>query len=162
MKFYLILLGLFLTFKHNAQEHYVRYNEAGYKPNGKKSLIINSSHSMANKNYTISFGDSNLIYGKIKKSITGKGDHTNFSFNHKVDFSSIKKNGLYKFNFEEKSYVLNISSNPYSKYTKEILRYLRQQRSGSFTSIDREAGHFRDSSAVLYKQVGEKKEWKKT
>lgn len=162
MRLYSMLLGLLFTSVLTGQEYFVRYNYAGYKTLGKKSLIINSTYSISSKPWTISMGDSILLNGLIKKSITGKGDHTNFPFNYKVDFSSIKQNGLLKFNFEEKSYHLNINPDPYSKYIKEVLRYLRQQRSGSHESIDRAPGHFRDSAALVYRQVDEKKEWKKT
>ena len=162
MKTTFLIFGLFVTSAISAQEYFVRYNQAGYKTLGKKSLIINSSHSINGKSWSISFRDSVILNGVIKKSITGKGDHTNFPYNYKVDFSSVQNNGLLHFNFEEKSYPINIDSNPYTKYIKEVLRYLRQQRSSSYESLDREPGHFRDSSAILYTQVNEKKEWRET
>lgn len=162
MKTTLLIFGLFVTSVITAQEHFVRYNQAGYKTLGKKSLIINSSHSLNGTSWSISHGDSVILNGVVKKSITGKGDHTNFPYNYKLDFSSVQNNGLLHFNFKEKSYPINIDSDPYTKYIKEVLRYLRQQRSASYESIDREPGHFRDSSATLYTQVGEKKEWRET
>ncbi len=162
MKTTLLIFTLFVTYAISAQEYFLRYNQAGYKTFGKKSLIINSTHSLNNKPWSISFRDSIIITGLIKKSIIGKGDHTNFPYNYKLDFSSLQDNGLFNFNFEEKSYPFNIDSDPYTKYINEILRYLRQQRSASHESIDREPGHFQDSSAILYTQSSEKKEWIET
>jgi len=44
MKTTFLIFGLFVTSAISAQEYFVRYNQAGYKTLGKKSLIINSSH----------------------------------------------------------------------------------------------------------------------
>ena len=98
MKTTLLIFGLFVTSVITAQEHFVRYNQAGYKTLGKKSLIINSSHSLNGTSWSISHGDSVILNGVVKKSITGKGDHTNFLYNYKLDFSSVQNNGLLHFN----------------------------------------------------------------
>ena len=79
-----------ISFSAFAQNHFVRFNNAGYKTNGIKTLIINADESLYSKVWSISINDSIVLKGQIKKSITGKGDHTNFPFNYKVDFSSIK------------------------------------------------------------------------
>ena len=141
------------------QEHYVRYNQAGYKLNNSKSLIINSSDNLINNEWTFTKGDSIILKGALKKSITGKGDHTNFPFNYKVNFSAINEAGAYSFNFNKKTYPILVAENPYGTYTKDILRYLRQQRSGSHEGLDKVPGHFNDSIAPVYMQKGTKMEW---
>ena len=151
-----------ISFSAFAQNHFVRFNNAGYKTNGIKSLIINADESLYSRVWSISINDSIVLKGQIKKSITGKGDHTNFPFNYKVDFSSIKFVGEVAFKFENNFYPIIINHNPYFKYTKEILRYLRQQRSASFESVDRSPGHFNDSSAILYRQIDNKMLWEES
>ncbi len=156
------LIIVLLTFLGNlviAQDFYVRYNQAGYSTEGKKSLIINAEKSLKNNKWQIFKNDSLVLSGELGQSITGKGDHTNFDFNYKIDFSRITQKGKYRFVLNDNSYELTIDANPYSKYISDVLRYLRQQRSGSFESIDRAPGHFQDSAALIYNQVGDKMEW---
>ncbi len=158
------LLYTFFLFSSilRAQEHFIRYNQAGYKTFGEKSLIINSNKNLTDKIWNIYFEDSILLSGKIKNSLTAKGDHTNFPFNYRVNFSSIQRNGLLTLKFEGKSYSIKIDDDPYSKYVSEILRYLRQQRSASFEAVDKAPGHFKDSSALVCTQIENKKQWKES
>jgi len=156
------LIIVLLTFLGNlviAQNFYVRYNQAGFSTEGKKSLVINAEKSLKNNKWQIFKNDSLVLFGELGQSIAGKGDHTNFDFNYKIDFSRITQKGEYRFVFNDNSYELKIDPNPYGKYISDVLRYLRQQRSGSFESIDRAPGHFHDSVALIYNQVGDKMEW---
>lgn len=159
MKLALASFLFFCTTLVTAQEHYVRYNQAGYKKGNPKSLIINAEENLSGSEWTITRNDSVVLKGNIKKSLTGKGDHTNLPFNYKVDFSSLDTEASYKFHFKGAEYSFLISNDPYSTYIKDVLRYLRQQRSGSNEGLDKKPGHFGDSAALVYSQVGEKMEW---
>lgn len=159
MKLLNTALALLISSLAFSQDFYVRFNEAGYKTVGNKSLVINSNISLSDKAWSITKSDSTILSGAIKKSITGKGDHTNFPFNYRVNFSELHVSGKYSFTIEGTSKEIEINQDPYSKYIKDVLRYLRQQRSGSTEGIDRAPGHFQDSSALIYSQVQEKMQW---
>lgn len=165
-----LLFTLFITFISictYGQDIHVRYNAAGYKTEGKKSIIVCSNSDLDSVEWDFVQADSSVLSGNLKKSLTGKGDHTNFKFNYSIDFSSIKDSGKYVFLIEinkppTPTYEIQISDDPYSKYLKDVLRYLRQQRSGSYESLDRTPGHFKDSNAIIYSQIEEKMEWKES
>ena len=160
MKFilYVLLLNI-LTFSINAQNFHVRYNQAGYMNKAPKNFIINADYSLNGLKWEILKGDSSISNGQLQKSIAGKGDHTNFNFNYAVDFSAIEQSGGYDFKIDDQIHHFNIEKNPYATFLPDVLRYLRQQRSGSFGVVDKEPGHFSDSASTLYLQVKEKNQW---
>lgn len=155
LAFLFILCSTFLF----AQEHYVRYNQAGYKIGNPKSIIINATENLTGNYWELLKGDSVVVKGEIGKSLTGRGDHTNLPFNYKIDFSSVNKEAIYSFNFAGKKHPIKVSNNPYNPYVKDVLRYLRQQRSGSFDGLDKDPGHFNDSVALVYDQIGDEMKW---
>lgn len=157
----LLILNLLLATSIFAQQDslFVRWNQAGYFSKGPKSVIINSYNNLKGKAWFIKKGDSTLLKGAIKQFLTSRGDHTNFKYNYKIDFSGITRNGNYKLIFEEKEYDLKIDSNPVQQFLPEILRYLRQQRSASKHTVDKAPAHFNDSIAPLHLQNENKMEW---
>ncbi len=158
MKFisYVFILSI-LTFSINAQKIYVRYNQAGYMNKAPKNFIINADYSLNGLKWEILKGDSSISNGQLLKSITKKGDHTSFNFNYTVNFSSIEQSGDYDFKINDQIHHFKIEENPYAIFIPNVLRYLRQQRSGSFGVVDKKPGHLSDSASTLYLQVKEKK-----
>lgn len=159
MRYFILCLLLSGSALAQKDSLFVRWNQAGYFTKGPKTVVINSYKSLQNQKWSIHSGDSVVLSGALKKSVTGKGDHTNFDYNYKIDFSALQKNGKYQLIFNEHKYDLTINENPIKSFLPQILRYLRQQRSGSQHTVDKIPAHFKDSIAPLYLQNGTQRDW---
>lgn len=141
------------------QNQFIRFNQAGYICKAPKNLIINSSEDLKNNNWEILKQGQLIKKGLLSNSIAAKGKHTNFPFNYSVVFSELQETGEYTFKFNQHEIQFSIDKNPYQKFLPEVLHYLRQQRSGTKTTVDKPAGHFMDSLAPIYIQKEGVFEW---
>ncbi|MFT6747520.1 MAG: endoglucanase [Glaciecola sp.] len=154
MKTKLCILLLATTLSGFSSDFFhIRYNHAGYTPDRNKSIVVLSDSSLSGMAWEISLKDTAVLQGNVGKSKTKNGNHTPFNFNYKIDFSTLKKQGKYQFKLGDQTKEINIQKDPYSIYAKSILRYLRQQRSGSHDALDHKMSHEGDSSSLLHTRV---------
>lgn len=144
------IICMMLSITSFAQEIFVRYNQAGYKPSNLGAFIVQSDTSLNGVKWVIDSAGSELKNGYLKSSLTGKGVHTNLNYNYKVELPKGVQSGDHSFIINGRSYKFKVSSHPYTPYLKDILRYLKQQRSGTTETIDKVPGHFSDSSSLVY------------
>ncbi len=79
-------------------EQFVRVNEAGYFPNGRKNLVIISDEDIAGQGWSIvDKSGSSLLSGTVKAAKAGVGDYSPKQFNYRVDFSDMKTEGEFIF-----------------------------------------------------------------
>ncbi|MGM0462408.1 MAG: glycoside hydrolase family 9 protein [Fibrobacterota bacterium] len=154
-------LALFITAENSednsgTQSLHLRCNQAGYRPQRPKSLVIMSQEDQAGVPWQIIHEDDTVLSGIVAESQTGAGDHTSHAYNHVVDFSSLTDSGTYDFCITDKSTQLHITPHPYSAFITDALRHLRVVRSGE--NHDRIAGktaHGGDSAAILHTPRGD-------
>ena len=146
-----ILLGFLVNLTLLAQP-FIRYNHAGYNPERPKIIVIMSETNLEGSNWKVKLEGDSVLGGVLQKHRTSAGDHTPFLYNYSVDLSQLTRVGAYEFILGPQIITIKISPKPYAKYTSALLRYLRQQRSGTSTTLDHKASHLQDSSAQLFNQ----------
>ncbi len=119
-------------------QRFIRYNHLGYDPDRPKKLIILSDNNCKNEIWKITDSGNNIVLtDTIQDRIAGMGEYTPKLFNYSIDFTALNKEGTYTFNLNQaKPVTIIIKKQPYAFVTKEVIRYLRQQRSGTNLAID--------------------------
>lgn len=131
-------------------EFHIRYNQAGFRPDRPKSLVLISTSDLAGTSWSIEHQSSVVKKGTVSASVTGKGDHTSHSYNHVVDFSDLTTPGHYTFKTGGQEVSLRIATDPYSVLITDALRHLKTVRSGSPEALNHQLSHAGDSAAIVY------------
>jgi hypothetical protein len=134
----------------------LRYNLAGYHPDRPKTIIIISDKNCINYPWRIKEASGKVVLNGITgKSISGSGPHTPKIFNHEINFSALTSEGEYVIEVDNVDTIrIKISKNPYADYVHEVLRYLRQQRSGTDQCVDHKISHLGDKSCIIFRRNG--------
>ncbi len=151
---YICALSLILSVQLSAQT-YLRYNQAGYRPDRPKSLVIISCDDLSGQSWTLYEDSVEILSGKINESIAGRGDHTSHPYNHVVDFSSLDRAGDYTFRTGNNAASIRIDPHPYAVLITDALRHLRTARSGTETALNHALSHAGDSAATVYEIAGD-------
>lgn len=156
-----LLIALLFISSHfvNGQNIYVRYNQAGFKSNRAPVFVINADEQIKDLKWKVDSAGVTIAKGELGKPFTGKGDHSNFAFNYEVQVNYPFTNGLYQFVLNEQSYDFKVAAQPYVQFLPQILRYLKQQRSGDENVVDKVPGHFGDSSCTVYYKNAKSSVW---
>lgn len=78
-----------------------------------------------------------VLDGTFSTNTRGLNNYSPKAYNYEVIFNTISQAGDYTFKLADgNSIEFNISDDPYSKYAASVIRYLKQQRSGSTEAID--------------------------
>lgn len=141
-------------------DSFIRFNQAGYRPDRPKSLVIISTSDLAGQNWSIANGSLVLLQGVVPASIKGKGDHTSHSYNYIIDFSSLHVVGQYLFKTGQLEASIRVAQDPYSVLITDALRHLKTARSGSSEALNHRASHLGDSAAIIYHISGDPKDGK--
>jgi endoglucanase len=151
MKYNLVILLVLISLSgFTANFFHIRYNHAGYTLERTKSIVVLSDSVITGKSWEFQLNGEVVLKGKVGNSKTKSGDHTPFNYNYKIEFSDLTKEGKYQFILGDQTKEINISKDPYSIYAKSVLRYLRQQRSGSHDALDHKMSHEGDSMSLMH------------
>ncbi len=142
-------------------DSYVRYNQAGYFPSRDKVAIVMADESLSGKAWTIQKDGQTVLSATFGQPTHGTGPYTAQSFNYEIDFSELKQTGDYTIVVPASPpETVSIKSNPYGFLANEMLRFLRQQRSGTTDTVDRDIGHAGDANSPIYRPLGDIKDGK--
>ncbi|MFP4418492.1 MAG: glycoside hydrolase family 9 protein [Chitinispirillaceae bacterium] len=153
------LFGMILLLTHVVfPATYIRHNQAGYRPDRPKSLIIISTNDLEGRQWSIHDSSGDILSGTIAKSIAGEGTHTSHPFNHEINFSELDQTGEYVFTTENAQASIRIDDHPYAVFITDALRHLRTARSGSEKAFNHGISHTGDSAAIVYQIDGDPSE----
>lgn len=157
-------LGGFAAATPTPAEVFLRWNQAGYRPEHPKSLVAMSTTDLRGQPWRIERNDpvasSPLVLtGAFGASTVGAGDHTPLPFNHVVDFSALTSVGRYRFVAGRDSGAAKaefiVEPAPCARLIPEVLRHLRVMRSGSDETILRRFSHPGDAAAPVHVPDGD-------
>lgn len=135
-------------------EFFIRYNQAGYRPDRPKSLVLISSSDLEGISWSIGNQSSVVLQGNVAASVVEKSDHTSHPFNHTIDFSGLTVPGQYSFKTEGQEASIRVTVDPYSVLITDALRHLRTVRSGSADALIHRMSHAGDSAAIVHIPFG--------
>ncbi|HWA28957.1 MAG TPA: glycoside hydrolase family 9 protein, partial [Lacunisphaera sp.] len=148
-------LALVLMTSRAGAEAVVRWNQAGYRPDQPKILVVMSDTDLEGGQGLVS-GQGEKHSVKFGPSVTGRGDHTPFAFNHVVDLSQLTKPGDYDFSqVDGPGALIRVAADPYAKLRPLPLRHLRVMRSGSDDTLLRRFSHRGDARAPVWVPEGD-------
>ncbi|WP_299247499.1 glycoside hydrolase family 9 protein [uncultured Cytophaga sp.] len=153
-RFISALLFFFIQQTFLQADIYPRYNHAGYPSKSNKSCIILSDESLNGKRWTIkNSSDLTVAEGIFSISTSAISEHTPKPFNYEIEFSSLKKIGIYAVNISaQKTFSIEIKNNPTDFIVAEMLHFLNKQRSGVPVPPANKIGHSGDSSCRVYEK----------
>jgi endoglucanase len=156
MKAFCLLLLFPVCCLAQANEYWIRVNQLGYIPNGKKVAVFcgkGSTNQKAGKNWKL----VDLATGKpIASGSLGRdyGEYGPYNVTYRLDFSFIKRTGHYYLVVDTtRSPVIIIGPDVYKGAADFCLNYMRQQRSG-FNPFLRDSCHTHDGYTLYGGKVG--------
>jgi hypothetical protein len=151
-----IALFLMATNLVLGQQTRIRYNLAGYEPDGIKRAVIVSDVDCNGRSWHLeSSTGTTVLSGTIGASVTGVGEHTAKAYNHEIDFTAFEVLGEYQLVVDQIDPVkINIVNSPYQTLAHDVLRVIRVRRSGSSDAIDHGFSHGGDASTPIYEHNG--------
>ena len=118
---------------------YIRTNQIGYLPGDIKIAVAFSHHSAENESFeVIDVSTGKSVFGPAAMP-ANKGAYANFEFNHKLDFSWLKKEGRYKLRLagsKIESLPFSVGPNVYNNHHEALLFFMREQRCGYNPFLD--------------------------
>ncbi|MCU0431257.1 MAG: glycoside hydrolase family 9 protein [Cytophagaceae bacterium] len=144
---------------------YPRYNKAGYATKAPKRCILMSDESMDQQKWSIRNKDGEeVLSGVLANSIAGKTAHTPKPFQYEIEFSKLRQVGKYKIKVGAyPEFQIEIKQAPYDFAVREIVSFLKKQRSGVAVPPANEIGHPGDVRCSVYKRVESANDkWKET
>lgn len=145
-------------------EIFLRWNQAGYRPDQPKSVVAMSDEDLAGETWRILDAESEpVVEGTFDASVVGMADHTPLPYNHVVNFTSLRKVGDFRFVVDGvEPALIRIAENTYESLLQLPLRHLRVMRSGSPHTLFRETSHLGDADTPMFVPDGDPAdgEWK--
>lgn len=161
----LIISFLFIQHFFIQAEIYPRYNHAGYASKAAKSCIILSDENLTGQKWFIKNNISVIVLeGIFSSSISGISEHTPKSFNYEIEFSSLKKEGVYTISIGTlKDFSIEIKNNPTDFIITDMVAFLKKQRCGVLVSPSNKIAHDGDATCLVYdKKSNSNTSWKPT
>lgn len=139
---------------------HVRYNAAGYFPNGDKRFVVMADENMSGKKWDLSKDGASAASGVFAKKSSGATKHSPSPYNYVVSFASVTAEGEYTLSVDGAEPVkVKIAAQPYVDVMSSNLRWLRVQRSGSDETLDHEPSHLGDTAVFVYRKEGKAGKW---
>jgi len=130
-----VITILFVLISISTAEAHIRINQLGYLTDEIKRAVLGSNQDLENQIFSIrNMINGQVVYsGKVESSISGNGPDTPFAFNHVIDFSPIKRIGIYRIELHngDNSHHFQIGNNIYKNAIDVLLYFLRAQRCGN-------------------------------
>jgi hypothetical protein len=142
---------------------FIRANMAGYKPDRSKKAIVLSDNDINGAEWRVTQNGAVILSGKLSDGKNGDDVHVKQRFYYEIDFSDLKETGAYALELAGADTLkVIVDVDPYAKFAAQALYHLRTVRSGCPTPLTN-AGHLKDSEAIVYIVDGDWKEgkWKK-
>lgn len=153
MKFFSLLLATAVASGLHAQTAWIRINQLGYTPQGKKVAVWCSKENKA----VTAFQLMDSATGKaVFTAATGKafGAYGPFTQTYRLNFSTFKKPGKYYLKAgDARSPYFRIGNDVYDGTADFCLRYMRQQRTG-FNPFLKDSCHTHDGYVVYGEKAG--------
>lgn len=152
-KHFLLLLLVLLpgcTLNLKAEpEIYIRFNQLGYLPSDYKSAVILSYNNLKGKE--IKIVDSRSGKSALEVDINdSQGEYGNFKYSYIVDFSSLRNEGQYYFQFaRQKTSVFKIGTGIYNGLVDTLLQFFKVQRCGYTNPLMHKVCHIADATAII-------------
>jgi endoglucanase len=141
---------IFLTSCNDEQNQWIRINQLGYRPNDTKVAVFVSYKPAIIKSFRL----VDVSTGKtvIEKAVTSNsGSLDPFRSCYRLDFTEIKKEGLYRIQTSNTvSHDFTISNEIYDGTADFLLNYMRQQRCG-YNPYIKDSCHTQDGF-IIYGQ----------
>jgi hypothetical protein len=152
-RIYFFLTVIFLpacTLNVSAEpEIFIRFNQIGYLNEEPKTAVVLSNHSLIGK--TI-----NILDFKTKKSVlkvpfnSDRGTYGAFQYSYIVDFSELRDNGDYQFEFStQRTTAFKIGNNVYSGVADSLLTFFLVQRCGYTNPHLHKTCHISDATRLI-------------
>lgn len=149
-----LFLLLSINFIFAQQQSWIRVNQLGYLPEGKKVLVWVSKGDKKIKTFEVIDASSNkIVYRSKVNTIFGK--YGPFAHGARLDISAVKKSGTYYLKTDDgtKSPVIKINKDVYKGTADFALRYMRQQRT-LFNPYLKDSCHTHDGFTMYASSVG--------
>lgn len=156
MKVFATILFLFIssTILWAQQQSWIRINQLGYLPEGKKVMVWVSKGNQSIKSFEVYDADNNKVAykGKVNKIF---GKYGPFERGARLDISRVQKSGRYYVKTDDgtQSPVFKINSDVYKGAADFTLRYMRQQRT-LFNPYLQDSCHTHDGFTMYASSVG--------
>lgn len=139
---------------HIETETHVRYNHIGYSPSRDKKFIVMANREIQGIQYRVSKSQEVVMSGTVGESLAAEGDYTPFGFNYEIDLSTLQEAGDYTLSIgltanPLSETVFHINAGIYSSISTDLLRHLKQERSGTADTLNHEISHVSDSATSL-------------
>lgn len=158
MRVFALVLGAVALQATATAEVWVRWNQAGYRPDRPKRLVLMADRDLAGEAWRVVTADTGqvVLSGEVGPSVVGEGAHTPLPFNHPVDVSALVEPRDYRFEAAGATpAALHVAPQPYARFLPQILQHLRMVRSGSDDVPGRRQSHPGDARAVVQVPAGD-------
>lgn len=133
----------------NAQQLFIRVNQLGFLPNDVKTAVILSEVDLKNTDFEIINEKSIGVeyFGKIQESFGKYGD---FPFSYRIDFSGLRKFGVYRIKAADaSSFRFSVGNRIYNVAVGELLKFYGIQRCGYTNPDGHEICHIADATSII-------------
>jgi len=147
IKLVLLFLHLYSIQSFAQTDSWIRINQLGYLPNTPKVAVLISKKDIDVKEFLIRDAyTEKIIY--TSNEIQSFGNAWNFNSNFKLDFSSLKNEGIYFIECKDvRSPYFKIAKNVYNGTADFLLKYMRQQRCG-YNPFLKDSCHTKDGFII--------------
>src|SRR5574338_781576 len=147
IKLVLLFLHLYSIQSFAQTDSWIRINQLGYLPNTPKVAVLISKKDIDVKEFLIRDAyTEKIIY--TSNEIQSFGNAWNFNSNFKLDFSSLKNEGIYFIECNDvRSPYFKIAKNVYNGTADFLLKYMRQQRCG-YNPFLKDSCHTKDGFII--------------
>ena len=149
-----LLLLVSINFVSAQQQSWIRVNQLGYLPDGKKVLVWVSKQERNIKSFEVLDAATNkVVYRSKVNKIFGK--YGPFTKGARLDISAVKKAGNYYVKTDDgtKSSIIKINKEVYKGTADFALKYMRQQRT-LFNPYLQDSCHTHDGFTMYASSVG--------
>ncbi|HEX7357430.1 MAG TPA: glycoside hydrolase family 9 protein, partial [Ignavibacteriaceae bacterium] len=147
IKLVLLFLHLYSIQSFAQTDSWIRINQLGYLPNTPKVAVLISKKDIDVKEFLIRDAyTEKIIY--TSNEIQSFGNAWNFNSNFRLDFSSLKNEGIYFIECNDvRSPYFKIAKNVYNGTADFLLKYMRQQRCG-YNPFLKDSCHTKDGFII--------------
>lgn len=149
MKKTLIFLVIITTQIFGGSKIFLRTSQVGFLPEDFKSAIILSTVELTNTSFHIVNAKNKKVEfkGNIKES---KGEFGEFKHSYQIDFTKLKKEGVYKIVVKSyRSYQFKIGNSLFVPVVKELMKFFPVQRCGYTNPSKHKVCHIADATILI-------------
>lgn len=150
--FLLVMTGLTTS----QAEVFLRWNQAGYRPDRPIRIVVLSAEDLAGEGWTVELDGHRWAEGELGDSVAGVGPHTPLPFTHTVELAAGQAApGTHVFRIGGQTAAIRVDNDPYGRFVQAPLVHLRRMRSGAAVEAPRRPSHPGDATAPVWVPDGD-------